>query len=760
MHVMRGLSTRAQRSRGHATPRRSPQVATPGTASIQRTIASPELTPTDLLGLQQRVGNRAINRMLDGRAPLRRHSDAALVTQISPFEDEKKIQLKRDPSLQRHPIQPPADTLKPARMPFRRIDEAKRIFADENIRADIVLSMKRMAKQNLPASEFEAKKNEIDQLKWTLDAGKGQPNPAQAVQGSVTIWFSHENYYFPDGSPRTEFIKTVMIHEATHATSLHGTGFQGLDVPFTKGYKTDSLDEAVTDRIGSELASSVLGRTEKYTSQYWNTMGRKGLDFHLTSAGLEKLVDSNPSVWLGDLVDVITSLTPLTWPQIKRAYLTNAHGENDHVIQQVNAQRAAIEAAWTQRRTNAFTALMGADAISAANWDAKITAAVAAADGKQAAPVALSSDQAKALVDAELATITGAGHQIVPKTDRRSSSKDDWALMVKAAKTSTNIKPPPAGWKATPGMANGPTARSAEEAAVNAEKDDVQQQAQQHVKTFDGGAWAAIAALEKHVGTARRLLAFGPLVPPISWVLVPKPKSDGDPDQAKAGDRLETYLSSKSTGLLADANKGESISSLTGDEPEKPAHATVQGYGGAGYEANGDVAFVTQEHVNIGTVLHEMGHHKQKYNGLSEDTVGRVPLLLDFHNVILNENKLAANDLDQAEESRKAGKTGKFAKGDPDPHIRLRYAESPARLRISAWQTLAAAKATKESDGYITFRDRMQARGGEYATLVQDIENALGDANLYPGNIPFLFKNYMIEEIRRRKGDVEFSDAT
>jgi hypothetical protein len=199
--------------------------------------------------------------------------------------------------------------------------------------------------------------------------------------------------------------------------------------------------------------------------------------------------------------------------------------------------------------------------------------------------------------------------------------------------------------------------------------------------------------------------------------------------------------------LLDPKNKQQTLGTLTGDDPKAFSHSTVSGYGGAGYEANGDIAFVTQEHMNLATVLHEMGHHKQKHEGLSEDTVGAIPYLLDFHNMIVNENKLASDDL----------RTGR----DADPYVRLRYTTEPVRLRVSEWNTLAQARAQKEGDAYTSFRERMFARGGAYASLLREIEAELaGNAALYPGNVPMLFKNYMIAEIKAKKQDVDFSDSS
>ena len=669
---------------------------------------------------------------------------------MDPLLDEDKVlQAKHDPAmagrkrLQRHPIQPPADSLKAARAPFRKVAEAKRIFGDGNTQADIREAIRRFAHSSLSKAEYDAKKGEIEALEWTLDDDRKQPNPAQAGPGGITIFYWHENYYFPDGSPRVEFIKTVMLHEALHATSINSTGFQALDKSYTKNLKSDSVDEAVTDKLGAELAGSVLGGGEKYTSQYWNVLGRKGMDFHITSAGMERLADSPPSVWLGDLVDVITTVVPgLTWPQIKRAYISNEGGQHEDVKQKITAKNAEIETAWTAKRTAAFTALMGAEAIPAAQWETNLTAAVKALDGKVLAPTAYTSDEVRGHLEAELLASTGAAHAIVAKTDRRSSSKDDWAIVNRIGKTNTNVKPPATSWKATgTGMSPSQAAQQAETLAVTQAKDAKPM----HVREFDGGLWAALGSMEKHVRASQRILGMAPDTPKLSWVLIPKPKAVDDPAQHKVGDRLETYVSSSQKGLLDDKNKEQTLGTLTGDDPKQFAHATVAGYGGAGYEANGDIAFVTQEHVNLATVLHEMGHHKQKHEGLSEDTVGGIPKLLDFHNMILNENKLASDDI----------RTGR----DPDPYVRLRYTSDPARLRVSEWRTLAQAKAQKEGDAYTSFRERLFARGGAYARLLREIEGELaGNAVLYPGNVGFLFKNYMIAEIKASKQDVDIED--
>ncbi len=720
--------------------------------------AFPAARSLSMMALQRTAGNRAVSRMSQANrirpaarhAAVQRHSDADLKKQMDPLVDEDKVlQAKHDPALakrgriQRHPVQPPVDSLKPARMPFRKVELAKRIFGDSSTQASIREAIRRFAGRSLSKPEYEAKKASIEGLTWTLDDDRKQPNPAQAGAAGITIWYMHENYYFPDGAPRTEFIKTVMLHEALHAMSLDSTGYQDIAKTYTKGLNSDSIDEAVTDRLGAELAGDVLGGKEKYTSQYWNVLGRKGLDFHITAAGLERLANSPPSVWLGDLIDIVTTVEPtLSWDVIKKAYMSNEGGQHDAVKAKITAKNAEIETAWTAKRTGAFTALLGPEAIPAAQWETHLTAAVKNLDAV-GVPTTYTADTVRGLLEADLLGRVGAAHAIVAKSDRRSStSKDDWAIVNRVAKTNTHVKPPAAGWKpGGTGMSSSPAARDAEQAAV----DLAAAAAPQHLKEYEGGAAFAVAQLSKHIRTAQRILGVDPKTSKLSWVLIPTPKAPDDPAQHKVGDRLNTYMSS-AHGLLQKENDSQSLGSLTGDDPKAFAHATVASYGGAGYEANGDIAFVTQAHVNLATVLHEMGHHKQKHGGLSEDTVGGIPLLLDFHNVILNENKLAADDI----------KSGR----DADPYVRLRYAMDPARLRVSQWLTLATAKAQKESDAYAAFRNRLTTRGGAYGALIQDIETELAtNAALYPGNVAILFKNYMMDEIKAKKPDVEFSDA-
>lgn len=758
VQVQKGMARRASLPAAESRPQGSmAEVPAAGRDPAERTAPSPVARRLGLHSVQRAAGNRAATRLYSLAGPRRpprsiqRHSDDELKAQVDPALDpESVLQARHDPALAarsrllRHPIQPPADSLKAARMPFRKVDQARRLFQDKNLQEEIRQGLRRFAHSTLAKAEFDTKRVEIDKLEWLLDDSGKQPNPAQAGAAGITIFYKHENYYFPDGSVRTEFIKSVMIHEALHAVSLNSTGFQGLDYSYTKGLKSDSVDEAVTDRLGSEIAGAVLGQAEKYTSQYWNVLGRKGLDFHLTSRGLETLANSNPSVWLGDLVDIITAATGLTWAQIKKGYLSNDQGAHDSVTQAINGKKAEIEAEWTRRRRTAFQALLGPDAVDGPTWESKLTEAVKALDGAAAQPVNHTADQVRALLEVELRARTGADHTVVPKSDRRSSSKDDWAIVNKVAKTNNFVKPPGPGWKpAGTGMLSSPAARGAEELAVQQAK----AAKPQHVKEFSAGTWAAVRALEQHVKAAQKLLKLDPKTPNLSWVLIPTPEPADDQDQAKVGDRLETYLSSQATGLLDPKNKGETLGTLTGDDPKQFAHATVAGYGGAGYEANGDIAFVTQEHTNLATVAHEMGHHKQKHEGLSEETVGAIPKLLDFHNMILNENKLAADDI----------RSGR----DADPYVRLRYTDEPARLRVSQWTALANAKADKESDAYAAFRDRMLKRGGAYGRLVQEIEAELASSTaIYPGKISILFKNYMIDEIKRSKPEVEFSDAS
>jgi hypothetical protein len=186
----------------------------------------------------------------------------------------------------------------------------------------------------------------------------------------------------------------------------------------------------------------------------------------------------------------------------------------------------------------------------------------------------------------------------------------------------------------------------------------------------------------------------------------------------------------------------QSLSSLTGANPATPARTVLINMGGGGYEANGEFAALNSEHVNFATVIHEMGHHKQhKVQGFNEQTINQVKglfPLLDLHNILISENRIAADEI-----ARKPAS---------NPYVRLRYTEKPIRLRVSDWQALAANQ-NQESGNYKRLRERLALRGGKPIELVKDIEKELKDnPALYPGNIPTMFKNMMVAEIMQKAG--------
>src|SRR5262249_43392334 len=141
----------------------------------------------------------------------------------------------------------------------------------------------------------------------------------------------------------------------------------------------DSLDEAVTEKIGAEIASGVLGASQAYTTNYWNLEARRGLDVHLTLRGLELLATGQPKLWLGNMVDVIIDKTGLTWPQIKAAYLTD-EAQDPEVRNKIEAKRAEIGEEWKVRSQTALLQQLGNNALPKAEWETELKTAISAVD--------------------------------------------------------------------------------------------------------------------------------------------------------------------------------------------------------------------------------------------------------------------------------------------------------------------------------------------------------------------------------------------
>jgi hypothetical protein len=678
-----------------------------------------------LLQLQRSVGNRAVMALL-ARAPgtattVQRHSNSALKSQFVEEDeaaeaaaDATVVQRRSIHPLQRHPMASNTEWVHPPSYGTRKIAEATRIATDQAFVAKIKTAAEHLADQVLDAGEIPAKKLAIAGMSYRMERWTPTDyNPAQTDASGIRVWIGHPNYYKPDGSVRVDFLRSTLLHEAMHFVSSNHQGFQGVDKFLDKGEANDTLDEAVTEKLSHELASSVLGQNDIYTTNYWNLQARRGLDFHLTLAGLERLATGQAGLWLGKMVDVIIEKTGLTWESIRKAFLSDtAAGGNAAVRATVESKRAEIAAAWKDKREAALKAQLGAGAIPKAEWQQAVMNATAAALSELGAPPAAPTrNQIRDAVNVKLATAT-PGHEIVSKSDPRSSSLDDWKQLAETAVANRIDKAHANSW-----LRSG-------------------------IKELTGWKNDVIPdlLLADHVRRANVVLGGVLKRFPMSWVIVP-------PGSGIVGSTPFKDYPRLARTLVAPQLLSKSMSELTGIGATKDVHALVEAeMGGGAYEANGDLAIVNLEHVSFGVVLHEMGHHKQKHSaGLSEENVslvaGAFPLL-DLHNIILHENLLAEEDL---------------RKGNPDPVIRLRYTETPTSLPLSVWRREAANHSVL-SGNFATLEKRLKMKGGAPLQALTEIRAALTTKPLYTG-LENLFLNLMVREMKAKHSLLEATDS-
>jgi hypothetical protein len=259
-----------------------------------------------------------------------------------------------------------------------------------------------------------------------------------------------------------------------------------------------------------------------------------------------------------------------------------------------------------------------------------------------------------------------------------------------------------------------------------------------HTLAYKHMAYIPDTKLKEDTWKAKRLLGMSDNHP-MGWVIIPHTPNLPEDQWLKAGAKFSDYPAA-AVKLLQPELMNKSLSGLTGANPELSARTVITNMGGGGYEANGEFGALNVEHVNFATVVHEMGHHKQnKEQGFSEQSINQVKGLfpiLDLHNILISENKIAAREL----------------KRDPksDPYVRLRYTEAPIRLRVSDWKKLAKDQ-NAESENYRRFKERLAVKDDKVNELLLDIEAELqANPELYPGKVPTLFKNFMVDEIIKK----------
>jgi hypothetical protein len=648
-------------------PARRPSGRSPGKATRRGTppgsgapFAAPDaLLPETLIGLQGAVGNGAVSRLVqsqrrppEGRAehanPLtlvQRHSDRALEQQL---EAAKRAE-EEGPVVQRHLLPKPEQGGFPANV---TADMANTLIAQvaaekESSRQSII----NWLKQNVgPGKLLNDKLEEVNRLDWEINLQKltfpARVDPSNA--GKITIYPLYPDHYAANGSVNLSKLKTTMTHEAFHSISAKHTGLQ-MEGVTQKG----SYDEAFTDLFAMQAFHLENSDLEAYISGYWSGTGDRR--------------------WTGDLAQIVEEVTGLTRADMISAYLSDpsaALGKikaNEALIKEVwekvapdnpvgkpDAGQSVIEASGPKREAGdkALRKLVQDTRGTAGPADGPpLVRPAAGADepmekyeksGPESTDVAAAgADPAKAAELEELLKQIAAFSQLPQKSmaEKKARNQRKAELLPKAREFNPNI-----------GLLTPDEVKDLEKAL-----EKIKPKADGKVR-YDHLHQAAKALGFRREGEAD----FG------LRVVIP-------PANALGKTRVADLPAECLTPTLRGAGLATMAEVFPGLGAEQSAADFLLGMGGGGYEA---MTFTVGIHPSndrdYGYYVHELGHVKQHQQGFTEYGVSDKgsairQLVLDYHNVVVNENP----------------NTYLKNASAPDRVIRVRYAVAPNKQKES-----------------------------------------------------------------------------
>jgi hypothetical protein len=719
---------------------------------VPKRALAPISNAANLMALQSQAGNTAVSRLIRaaGRSPscglaVQRHSEATLAEQLEGAQEQETVALQRTgtvgrgilpvqrhsqkaldqqleeaqeqeeaQALQRSALGWGAASRRPRPMPVQRHSmplPRNRLFMGSKAVSDAQMAATiRVIDKALTAITSQLRIKFPDRAailtrdicKKITDKGMGLESPAAADPSgtSFQLYVRSPFFYNEDGTPDSGFIRAVLIHESIHCISHDHTGLQEVEFitkPAGGGQQeerstignattpNDSLDEAMTERLSHQIFELLYGnKSEEYKTNYWQSVSDAG--FHKTVDGLQSLTNRpyKEKNWTADLATLVEKEGVLTKEQLEVFYLKGEAG-----LRQMDAdapdrfrQRYAdILKKWQVQKEAAWKAELPPGVLPASEWVVQLTKLLSKAE-------AWKYTEAQAV---DYVTSATKGHELVLRTDPRShlyrmakpTYPDDIEILktfysntrrdapdVKTALPAGQVMPKePTRWKGT----NASKTKNKHDAAKIA----VEAAAQSQKLGLNGD--------------------YPHILIPDRDTLGRTPFGSTNP----ADIPYEAYVRGPN---LPDVSN-ESMTSVSGVDPDAKADFVIGELGGGAYEMNKKVIFTKTAEPR--TLLHEIGHYKQDLAQTNEATVNTK--LLEYHNIVMYENRSS------------------LGPSTADSLVRLTYTRSPMVHLQKDWVRILEDPPNPLGDPPEFALVKKVVSGREVVAL-RDIEHQLTDA--------------------------------
>ncbi|MEP7359027.1 MAG: DUF4157 domain-containing protein, partial [Anaerolineales bacterium] len=151
-------------------------------SSAGKQLLAHELTHT----IQQGAAPVRRKRAAKQSDQIQRHSEGELEDQLATaaVEDEERVQLKRDETVQRHPIAPSTEVGHEASFGDRKTTEMRQIASNSIFIQKVRDALSAQVTATLTGSDAATKLSQITTMQWQLDGDVAPANPAQVKGGN------------------------------------------------------------------------------------------------------------------------------------------------------------------------------------------------------------------------------------------------------------------------------------------------------------------------------------------------------------------------------------------------------------------------------------------------------------------------------------------------------------------------------------------------------------------------------------------------
>jgi hypothetical protein len=600
-----------------------------GTRSQERGLddVNAALTPRRVLSLQRRVGNSAVVQLLRrrhdarplGRTPLtvQRHSSKALEDQLEDAERENEIgTLQRHAMSAQKPIRSQRGPLE-SEVPTREYIGFLMRWIVDALKTEVAPKMADPAKAARRLTPALCEPN--------FEAVKAGGIPAAASEQTATfmIYVRNPVFYTSEGKLDKGQLIATLVHESLHAISWEHRGLQNIEFEdadkATKKLsdlgEKNSLDEAMTEQLAIRVYEKISQTS--YRTSYWQTI--RDLGVHCTADGLKELMrHSRPYTeknWTGGLADIVVRRGIMTMAELDDLYLNGPDGVKDKApLARLKNEYAEVVKEWEQQKADVWNAALPPGVLAGKTWVEMLRATLQAA-----------KDKALKLDDAIESVRKATGHELVGPDDPRShvfASKkkaynDDFEILNEYYSYTVpdqKIKNPAlglGGWK-------------------GGKKEDAE-----GIRQLAIQQGARLGITDKN---------------PYPHIVIPNQDTFAEPTPGQKvrviGTRCDTPFKDYPVAVFnpdLPSIENKSIADLSGVDATRSAYEVIDELGKGAYETNGEV--VLSHTIEARTLLHEIGHWKQdkKSGGQSINEKGVNSKLLEYHNIVLNENEYDEN---------------------------------------------------------------------------------------------------------------------